>query len=260
MDKEKLNTESNLIGSDLNNYKNVYIGNGNFIEKGVKIYENVYIGNNNKIYDGTIIYPNTKIGNNNVILNNNVLGEYGVEAKYEFKGKEFKGLEIGNNNYFHVNNLIFGGFHKKTLIGNNNKFLSEVSIHHDTEIGNHVVLYPRSITAGLTKLMDYSVMGMQSCIQQNSVLGPFSMIGMGSVASHNVFPFYIYYNQVYQRFNKVKIPEELHIDNYKEGIDNLIKELKFGDFDKEIIMKYNLPENINYYIIEFINSLKNNKI
>jgi len=110
--------------------KSIQIGSGNDISDDVKIHNNVVIGNNNKIYSGTIIYPNTIIGNNNIILNNNILGEYGVDAKdNDFKEKKFGGLIIGNNNYFHVNNIIFSGFYTKTEIGDNNKFLSQVTLH-----------------------------------------------------------------------------------------------------------------------------------
>jgi UDP-N-acetylglucosamine acyltransferase len=185
--------------------KNLIIGKNNYIEKGVKILDNVIIGNNNKIYSGTIIYPNTKIGNNNVILDNNIIGEHPIEAKEIFDGKKFGGVEIGNNNFFHVNNLIFNGYYRKTLIGNNNKILADCHISHDTNIYDNVILYPRVTTGGITILMNYSTMGIGSFIQQNSVLGKYSMIGMGNVASHNVFPFFIYFNQKYLRFNKVKI-------------------------------------------------------
>ena len=103
-------------------------------------------------------------------------------------------------------------------------------------------------------------MGMNSCIQQNSILGHFSMIGMGNIASHNIFPFYIYLNQKYLRFNKVKIPEELQIDTYNNELRNLIEDLKKNNCDKELVKKYKLPENINYYIYDFLNTLKIKKI
>jgi len=240
--------------------KSLIMGKNNYIESGVKILENVIIGDNNKIYDGTVIYPNSIIGNNNVILNNNILGEYPVEAKDFFIEKKFNGLEIGNHNFLHVNNLIFGGHYKKTIIGNNNKILSNVSIHHDNIIKNYVVIYPSSKIAGLCKLLDYSTMGMNSCIQQNSVLGHFSMIGMGNIASHNIFPFYIYVNQKYLRFNKIKIPEELQIYTYDNKIRNLIKDLKKNNCNRELVKTYNLPENINYYIYDFLDAIKINKI
>jgi len=236
------------------------MGNNNYIEAGVKICENVIIGDNNKIYDGTVIYPNTKIGNNNVILNNNILGEFAVEANIAFTEKTHNGLEIGDNNFFHVDNIIYSGYYAKTIIGNNNKFLSQVTIHHDNIIHNNVVLYPKAITAGLCVLLDNSTMGMNSCLQQKSVLGSFSMIGMGSIASHNIFPFYIYFNQMYKRFNNKKIPHELQIEKYADIFMNLITELKSNNCDKTIVKKYNLPENINNYIYEFIDNIKIAKI
>ena len=236
------------------------MGKNNYIESGVKIHENVIIGNNNKIYDGTVIYPNTKIGNSNVILNNNILGEHPIEAKEEFKEKVFNGLEIGNNNFLHVSNLIFNGYHRKTCIGNNNKLLADTNISHDTHIYNNVVLYPKAMTGGLTTLMDYSTIGMCASIQQNSVLGSFSMIGMGNISSHNVFPFYIYFNQKYLRFNKVKIPEELQIDNYENQIKDLIQDLKKNECNPKIVEKYKLPDNINSYIYEFLDKIKIKKV
>lgn len=240
---------------------NNYIGKNNYIEDGVKIFDNVIIGNNNKIYKGTVIYPNTIIGDNNVILNNNILGEYGVEAKDDnFKEKKFGGLVIGNNNYFHVNNMIFGGFYKKTQIGNCNKFLSQVTIHHDNIIKNNVVFYPRAITAGLCFLMDGATMGMNSSLQQKSVVGSYAMIGMGSVASHNVFPFYIYFNQEYQRFNKVKIPHEFNIEEYDKEIKNLICELRENNCNLSLVNNYNLPDNIYQLVDSFLSLITIRKI
>lgn len=261
--------------------KSLIMGKNNYIESGVKILENVIIGDNNKIYDGTIIYPNTVIGDNNIVLNNNVLGEFCVESKVNIKmftKKYFNGLEIGNNNFFHINNKIFSGYDTKTIIGNNNKFLAENHIGHDTKIHNNVTMYPRVITGGYSRLLDYSTMGMYSCIQQNSVLGSFSMIGMGNAVSHNVFPFYIYLDKKYLRFNKVKIPEELQIDVYENEIRNLVNNLKKEMYNyenenqisklqkdesntfKELVKQYDLPENIKYYIYKFLDVLKINKI
>lgn len=240
--------------------KNIIIGKNNYIEKGVKISDNIIIGDGNKIYSGTIIYPNTKIGNNNVILNNNIIGEHPVEAKENFNGKKFGGIEIGNNNFFHVNNLIFNGYYRKTTIGNDNKLLAECHIGHDTNINNNVVLYPRVITGGITTLMNYSTMGMGSFIQQNSILGKYSMIGMGNISSHNVFPYYIYFNQKYLRFNKIKIPENFEIDKYESNIKNLIDDLKKNNCDIELVKKYDLPKYISDDIYEFLNLIKIKKI
>lgn len=239
--------------------KSIQIGSGNDISDDVKIHNNVVIGNNNKIYSGTIIYPNTIIGNNNIILNNNILGEYGVDAKdNNFKQKIYRGLIIGNNNYFHVNNIIFSGFYTKTEIGDNNKFLSQVTLHHDNIVHNSVVFYPRAISAGLCRFMDNSTVGMNASIQQRSIIGNYAMIGMGNIASHSIFPFYIYFNNKYQRFNKMKIPSDLQreLDANCEQLELIIKKLKEKDLNnkKEVDLS-RLPKNIVSIIEPYIGYL-----
>jgi acyl-[acyl carrier protein]--UDP-N-acetylglucosamine O-acyltransferase len=242
------------------NIKNIKIGKNNYIEKNVKIHDNVSIGNNNKIYNGTILYPNTIIGDNNIILNNNIIGEHHVDSNEKFTNKIFNGIIIGNNNFLHVNNIIFNGYYRKTEIGNNNKLLAENHIGHDTIITDNVILYPRCITGGLSKLMPCSTMGMNSLLQQNTVLGQFSMIGMGNISSHNIFPFFIYVNNKYLRFNIKKIPEELNIEIYEKDLLKIIDDLKHNNFDKNIILNSNLPENINKYLIEFYDNISIRKI
>jgi UDP-N-acetylglucosamine acyltransferase len=232
------------------------IGQNNLIGDNVKIMKNVKIGDNNKIYDNTIIYPNTTIGNNNIFLNNNKIGELGVQSHINYNNFKFKynGLVIGDNNFFHINNIIFNGYEKKTIIGNNNKFLSEVSIHHDNIIKNNVVLYPRAITAGFCKLLDNSVMGMGSSMQQRQVLGQYSMIGMNNSAIHSIFPFFIYYNNQYIRYNTHRIPNEFNINNFK--LKEIIDYIKKNSFDDYIIKEINkLPEEIRNPILEFYTNL-----
>jgi acyl-[acyl carrier protein]--UDP-N-acetylglucosamine O-acyltransferase len=238
-------------------FKNINIGKNNYIEKNVIIHKNVTIGNNNKIYNGTIIYPNTIIGDNNIILNNNLLGEYYVDSRDNFTHKKFNGLVIGNNNYFHIDNKICTGYFHTTIIGDYNKLLAENHISHDTHITNHVTLYPRCTTGGITKLLPYSTMGMGSYIQQRAILGQYAMIGMNNVASHNVFPFFQYFNNKYQKLNKYKIPKELNI-NEQELLEiiNILKK----DFNKEYILKSTLDKNIQQIILEFMENITIKKI
>ena len=232
--------------------RSLVIGKNNLIADNVKIMENVIIGDNNKIYDNTIIYPNTTIGNNNIFLNNNKIGELGIQSNVDYDNFEFKynGLVIGDNNFFHVNNIIFNGYQNKTMIGDNNKILAENHIGHDTEIKNNVVLYPRCITGGGSKILSHSAMGFYSTIQQNSVLGSYSMIGAGNNVSHSVFPFFIYFNNQYIRYNTHIIPGEFEINqiNLKEII-NYVKKNSFDEHIHKEITK--LPENIKEHLLDF---------
>jgi UDP-N-acetylglucosamine acyltransferase len=239
--------------------KSLTIGKNNLIGDNVKIMENVIIGNNNKIYDHTIIYPNTIIGNNNIFLNNNKIGELGVQSNIDYETFEFKynGLEIGNNNFFHVNNIIFNGYENKTIIGNNNKILAENHVGHDTQIYNNVILYPRCITGGSSKILSRATMGMNSTIQQRKVLGSYSMIGAGNNVSHNVFPFFIFFNNQYIRYNTHIIPKDFEI--HKINLKEIINYIKINSFDEHIINEIkNLPENIKGPILDFYINLETN--
>ena len=227
-------------------------GINNFIGKNVKIYENVIIGNNNKIFDGTTLYPNTVIGDNNVILNGNIVGEYPINANEyleNFRKTYEKGVVIGNNNFFHVNNLIYGGTDTPTKIGNYNKLLAENHIGHDTTIEDRVTIYPRCITGGYSKIMSDSNMGFYSTIQQRKKIGNYSMLGAGNNANRDVFPFYIQVNNKYIRLNNHKIPDLLNVDDYDKEIQVIAERYKNGVED--IFQDIRLPENIRKIIYNF---------
>jgi len=231
--------------------KSLIMGKNNYIESGVKILENVIIGNNNKIYNGTVIYPNTIIGNNNVILDNNILGEHPIISTEIFTEKKFNGLEIGNNNFFHISNKIYSGYSSKTIINNNNKILGESHIGHDVNIYNNVNIYSRSLIGGYVKMLDYSGMGVYSVIHQKKIIGDYAFIGMNNTITKNIFPFYININHKYSKLNR-------HIMNNKDILtqinDNeiIINEILLKYQDKTLNLKnyYDLiPINI-YNIIE----------
>jgi UDP-N-acetylglucosamine acyltransferase len=238
------------------------IGNNNIIGKNVKIFENVSIGNNNKIYDNTIIYPNTKIGNNNIFLYRNKIGEIGVQSSFNTENFEFKynGLEIGNNNFFHVDNIISNGYINKTIIGNNNKFLSEVYISHDNVIHDSVTFYPRVFSAGIVEYFNNSNIGANACIHQRCKIGNYSMIGMNSTITKNVFPFFIVINNKYIRINNKAIPDDFNINNYKEQLHKIIHYLYHNDNDNDNDCKLKqeintLPKEILEIINNFLNKL-----
>lgn len=229
-------------------------GLNNYIEKNVIVHKNVIIGNNNKIFDGTILYPNTVIGDNNVILNGNTIGEHPVNANEDIENfrKSFdNGVIIGNNNFFHINNIIFSGVDSPTKIGNYNKLLAENHIGHDTNIENYVTIYPRCITGGFSKIMSNSSMGFYSTIQQKKKIGNYSMLAAGNNASKDIFPFYIQINNKYIRPNNHKIPAFLNINKYDKEI-RIIAE-RYRNDDDDILKNIWLPNNIMKIIENFKN-------
>jgi acyl-[acyl carrier protein]--UDP-N-acetylglucosamine O-acyltransferase len=196
----------------LNSFKNIKIGENNTISKSAKIHENVIIGNNNKIYDDVIIYPNTIIGDNNIILNNNIIGEYPIQSSDNYRDYKFDniyGTKIGNNNFFHVRNIIFGGTERNTEIKDNNKILGECHIGHDSIVNNNITIYSRTLLCGYVELLDYSSSGVYSFVHQYKIVGQYSMIGGNSSITKNVFPYFINIDNKISKINKVKLPEKI---------------------------------------------------
>lgn len=206
----------------IHGFKNLKIGKNTYISPTAKIYDNVTIGDNNKIYDDVIIYPNTIIGNNNIIHNRNIIGEIPIQSNGMFQDNDYsktKGVKIGNNNFFHVGNLIFAGVERQTEIEDGNKLLSECHIDHDVIIYKNVTLYPRVTMAGYSEGLDCSNIGGQAFISQRKIVGQYSMVGGSQLIAKNVFPYFVYINNKITRFNTIKLPEYIKENDYERLLD-----------------------------------------
>ena len=121
------------------------------------------------------------------------LDRYRILNKYDLY--KCKGVLIGNDNVFHVNNILFSGIENKTYIGNYNKILGECHIGHDAKIYNNVTIYPRVITGGFSEYLNNSNIGMCAVIHQKKIIGQYSMVGGNNMITKNVFPYYISINK-----------------------------------------------------------------
>jgi len=234
-------------------FKNLKIGKNNFISPKAILYDNVTIGDNNNIYDDVIIYPNTTIGNNNHIFPRNIIGEFPISSNDKYNTYNFnltKGVSIGDNNLFHVSNIIFSGIDNKTFIGNNNKFLAENHIAHDIKVFNNVIFYPRCIPGGYSIYLDYSNIGMNAIIHQKTVVGQYSMIGANSTITKHVFPYYININNKLHRLNEKKIPDD--VKKYDNILQKINKNFILKNYDTS---KYNLSDEIDEDLCEYIKSI-----
>jgi UDP-N-acetylglucosamine acyltransferase len=233
--------------------KNIKIGKGNFISPKAIIHDNVIIGNNNKIYDDVILYPNVVIGNDNILFPRNIIGDIPINSHKNYNEYNFsfsKGVVIGDNNFFHVNNIICGGSVNKTLIGNNNKFLAENHIAHDVVIFDNVTFYMRVLTGGHSVFLSNSNIGMYSTIHQKRVIGQYCMIGANNTITKNVFPYYININNKLHRLNVSKIP------NWISEYDSILKEINSNFLEKNYnLNKYNLPDELHETIHEYVKNI-----
>jgi len=230
------------------------VGENNNISNSAIIHDGVIIGDNNFIGDNVIIYPNTIIGNNNKIFNGNIIGEFAINASIgwdDYDLSKCKGVLIGNDNMFHIKNIIFSGIENKTFIGNNNKILGECHIGHDTQIYNKVVLYPRIIIGGYTECLNNSNIGMAVVIHQRMIIGQYCMIGANNMVSKHVFPYYITINNKLHRLNSAKLPPDVL------QYDIFLKEIYANFQEKNYeIDKYNLSSSIKDDLSLFINKIK----
>jgi acyl-[acyl carrier protein]--UDP-N-acetylglucosamine O-acyltransferase len=245
--------------------KNVKIGFNNIIGDNVVLSDNVTIGNNNRVYPCTKIYPCVTIGDNNIILENNLIGEHpsniiykGSKRLSEFKEKHHTGAIIGNNNYINSNVVIESGFENKTIIGNYNQIMYGCFIGDEAVLTEHVHLYPKVMVCGGVTMLPNSGAGVCSAIHQNKVVGSYAFIGMSTPVVKNIFPYYIYAGNKYNRLNSKRIDSEIlkYTDDINILLDIYLKNT-IHDFRKNLETLYiaTLPTNINRTINEFVSNI-----
>jgi UDP-N-acetylglucosamine acyltransferase len=222
-----------------------------FISREVELGNNVkigpfcYLNGNIKIEDNTelkshiSITGRTFIGKNNLFYPFSNIGCDPQDLKYKGEDSE---LIIGNNNIFRENVTISKGTFDggmKTIIHNNNLFMTGVHIAHDCKIGNENILVNQVTLGGHVNIMNNVVVGGLSAIIQFVTIGSYSMIGGMSGIDKNVLPFSLVIG------NRAKL----------RGI-NLVG-IRRNNFDKSQITRIN---NIHNQYIDGFNFDENDKI
>ena len=230
-----------------------------FISKEVQIGNNVnigpfcYLNGNIKIDDNTDLKSHISISGKTTIGKNNIFYPFaniGCDPQdLKFKGEDSE-LIIGSNNIFRENVTISKGTFDggmKTIINNNNLFMTGVHIAHDCIIGNENIFVNQVTLGGHVNIMNNIVIGGLSAVIQFVTIGSYSMIGGMSGIDKNVLPFSLVIgNRAKLRglnlvgirrknFNKSEISRINYIhDQYMNGID-------FDEKDKidTIFLKYN---------------------
>jgi UDP-N-acetylglucosamine acyltransferase len=184
--------------------------------------ENVELGEGNEILPYTIIKGPTKIGNNNIIGPFVVIGSPGEDTKNPRYDSTKSKIEIGNNNIIREHVAIQKPcINDITKIGSNVFLMHSVHVPHDAILHDNVVVTPLVVIGGITNLLKGANIGISSSIHQNTVVGHYSMVGMGSTLTKNVKPFTIY---VRDRKPKVNIYalKKFNLMNYEEEITEYV--------------------------------------
>ena len=165
------------------------------IAEGVEIGPFCVIGPDVKIDAGCILHNNvtvsghTTIGRDNIFFPNSVIGTAPQDKK--FKGAATR-LEIGAGNAFreactvHVGTEKGGGL---TKIGDDNLFMVNSHIGHDSTIGDHCVIANNVMIAGHVEIGDYVVMNGGAGVNQFVSIGDFAYLSGYCRVHHDVPPF-----------------------------------------------------------------------
>ena len=150
---------------------------------------NIKIDNNTELKSHVTISGKTSIGKNNIFYPFSNIGCDPQDLKFNGENSE---LIIGNNNIFRENTTISKGTKDggmKTIIKNNNLFMTGVHIAHDCIIGNENIFVNQVTLGGHVNIMNNVVVGGLSAIIQFVTIGSYSMIGGMSGIDKNVLPF-----------------------------------------------------------------------
>ena len=212
--------------------KEVQLGNNVKIGPFCYLNGNIKIDDNTELKSHVSITGKTSIGKKNIFYPFSNIGCDPQDLK--FKGEDSE-LNIGDNNTFRENVTISKGTldgGMKTIIQNNNLFMTGVHVAHDCIIGNENIFVNQVTLGGHVNIMNNVVIGGLSAIIQFVTIGSYSMIGGMSGIDKNVLPFSLAIgNRAKLRglnlvgirrknFDKSEITRINYIhDQYLEGID-----------------------------------------
>lgn len=163
---------------------------GNDIHPSCIIGERVLMGVGNQILPNTIILGPVTIGDNNIIGPNVVIGVMGGDSRNPRYDSSNCPIEIGSNNIIREFTAIQKpAYTELTRLGSNIFLMQSLHIPHDVKIDDDVVVSPHVALGGHSHVMQGANVGMGANVHQFSVIGPYSMIAMGSAVVKNVKPF-----------------------------------------------------------------------
>ncbi len=149
----------------------------------------VRIGAGCRLLNSVTLLGRTTIGNNNTFFPNSVLGADPQDKTYKGEPAE---LVIGDNNTFREGVVVHPGTAKGagvTRVGDNNLFMVNAFVGHDTTIANHVTLSNSVIVAGNNVCEDHVAVMAGAAIFHFVTLARCSYISAFSKIHYDTPPF-----------------------------------------------------------------------
>jgi UDP-N-acetylglucosamine acyltransferase len=165
------------------------IGEGTTIGAYSIIGPHVKLGQNNVVGPHVVLDGHTTIGDENTIYQFASVGAPPQDLK--FKGEPSE-LRIGNRNIVRENVTLQPGTQgggMLTSIGNQNLFMANTHVGHDSHVGSRCVVANGAALAGHVTVADGVIIGGLSGIHQFVRLGSVCMIGAGAMVAQDIPPY-----------------------------------------------------------------------
>jgi UDP-N-acetylglucosamine acyltransferase len=185
----------------------VEMGKGNFVSPGALIVGPIHIGDDN------FFGPNSVIGmppqDDVLSLDDHISFASGLRPGTN-------ALEIGSGNVIREFSTIHQGLTSKTIIGDNCYVMSYAHVAHDCKIYSGVKIANSVQMGGYSTILRGAYLGLGAILHQFSVIGAFSMIGMGSLVTRDCVPGMLSLGSPSRalRVNRIAL-QKLGIDDYE---------------------------------------------
>lgn len=149
----------------------------------------VRMGKNNRIGPHVVIEGRTTMGDENTVYQFASVGAAPQDLKFRGEPSE---LHIGSRNIIRENVTLqpgTAGGGMLTVIGDQNLFMANTHVGHDSRVGNRCVIANGAALAGHVTVHDGVIIGGLSGIHQFVRLGSVSMIGAGAMVAQDVPPY-----------------------------------------------------------------------
>ena len=151
----------------------------------------VTIGAGTKIMPNCHVFGLTSMGEGNVLWPGTVLGGPPQDINFDQDCEE-PGLMIGDRNTFREGVTVHRGkTDQSTRIGNDNYFMTNSHVGHDSILGNNIQLATGSMLGGHTIIDDRVIIGGASGVHQFCRIGEGAMIGGGAGTALDVPPWFL---------------------------------------------------------------------
>lgn len=167
------------------------IGEGTTVGAYSIIGPHVVLGRHNTVGPHVVIEGHTRIGDGNTIFQFASVGSAPQDLKYRGEPSE---LIIGNKNIIRECATLQPGTTgggMLTKIGDQNLFMANTHVGHDTFVGSRCVFANSAALAGHVIVGDGVIVGGLSGIHQFVRLGDVAMIGAGAMVSQDVPPYFM---------------------------------------------------------------------